>query len=93
MYNNDLRIKEKIEGYKNQIDNIRNDFRQNLKPRLTELSQKQLIKDLLCTIQYDIDDFLIKNDIKISIYVSILDHQLIIIGSTLFDQIIWEIIQ
>lgn len=93
MYNQDQIIENRIDFLKNQLETIQNDFRTNLKPKLNNYQYKSLTKMLLKNIQNDIDNFLERNDLRISVYVSVLNQNLIVVGLTLIDELVWENIQ
>lgn len=90
MYNKDSVVKGRIEFLTNQLETIRDDFRTNLKPKLIKYEHSTLTKVLLENIQSDINFFLERNELKISVYVTILDQELVILGISLIDQLVWE---
>jgi hypothetical protein len=93
MYNQDSVIKEKVKFLQNQLETIHDDFRTNLKPSLIKYEHNFLTRILLENIQKEIDWFLERNGLKISVYVSILNQNLVVIGRTLVDELVWEQIQ
>lgn len=93
MYNQDSIIEKRVDFLKTQLETIKNDFRTNLKPTLIKYEHSLLSNQLLENIQREIDHFLERNGLKISVYVSILNNNLVIIGRTLVDELIWEQIQ
>lgn len=93
MYNQDSVIEKKVEFLKNQLETIQNDFRTNLKPTLIKYEYNALTRALLENIQREIDYFLERNELKISVYVSMLNGNLVVIGRTLVDELVWEQIQ
>lgn len=84
---------KKIEFLKNQLETIQNDFRTNLKPTLIKYEYNSLTRALLENIQREIDYFLERNELKISVYVSMLNQNFVVIGRTLVDELVWEQIQ
>lgn len=93
MYNQDSVIENRVEFLKNQLETIQNDFRTNLKPILTKYKYNALTRALLENIQREIDYFLERNGLKISVYVSMLNQNLVVIGRTLVDELVWKQIQ
>ena len=86
-------IEDRIDFLKTQLETIRNDFRENLKPTLTKYEFSPLTRSLLEDIQIEINYFLKRNNLPISIYVSMLNERLVFLGRTLVDEIVWESIQ
>jgi hypothetical protein len=93
MYNQDLAIQHRIDSLKDQLETIQNDFRDNLKPVLLKYEYHKLTPALLKNIQGIINYFLERNQLKISVCVNLLNENLIIFGSTLIDELVWEQIQ
>lgn len=93
MSKQDCIIENRIEFLKNQLETIQNDFRSNLKPTLLKYEYNAFTHSLLENIQREIDVFLERNQLKISVYISIFNQNLVVLGSTLIDEIVWEQIQ
>ena len=93
MFNQDSMIEKRVEFLKTQLDTIKTDFRTNLKPTLIKYEYNALTNALLENIQREIDYFLERNELRISVYVSVFNRNLVIIGRTLIDEIVWEGIQ
>jgi hypothetical protein len=92
-YNQESVIQHRIDYLKSQLETIQNDFRTNLKPSLIKYEYNKLNRTLLEDIQREIDYFLERNQLKISVYISVLNQNLIILGRELIDELIWEQIQ
>lgn len=87
-------ITEKRLGFlKNQLETIQDDFRENLKPKLCKYEYNAITDELLYNIQREIDYFLERNNLKINVYLSVFNQNIIIVGRTLIDEIVWEAIQ
>ena len=90
MYNNDSVIEKRVDSLKNQFETAQDDFQKNLKPSLIKYEYNILTKALLENIDTEIHSFLERNEIGISVYVTTLNDNLIILGNTLIDEIVWE---
>ncbi|MCK9430060.1 MAG: hypothetical protein M0R17_08660 [Candidatus Omnitrophica bacterium] len=93
MYNENSVIEKKVEFLKNQLETIQLDFRTNLKPSLIKYEYNALTKLNLENIQREIDYFLYRHQLKISVHISMSNQKLKLIGDTLVDEIVWEQIQ
>lgn len=93
MYNKDSVIEQRVEGLKNELERIQDDFRTNLKPTLIKYEYNLLTRVLLENIQREIDYFLERNGLKISVYVTVFNENLVVIGRTLVDELVWVSIQ
>jgi len=93
MYNQDSIIKERVGFLKNQLEIIQDDFKKKLKPSLLKYEYNLLTPNLIENIQREIDFFLSNHQLKISVYVSVLNRNIVVLGRTLIDEIVWEQIQ
>ena len=91
--NEEMFIDRKIEFLKTSLEDIREDFRVNLKPKLKEFEYTEFTHAKLEQIQNIIKRFINKNSINIKVCVYKYNDNIVIIGNTLIDEIVWEHIQ
>jgi len=76
---------EKLENWKSKFV--------ELKSKLISFENTALTMAKLTEIQYLVDDFVRYNDIHIKLYVNQIDQDIVIMGRTLEDELVWESIQ
>ena len=92
--NEEMFIDRKIEFLKTSLEDIREDFRVNLKPKLKEFEYTEFTVAKLEEIQNIINRFLNKNRIGIiNVSVYRYNDNIVIIGDTIIDEIVWQHIQ
>lgn len=92
MYNRDLVIKERIDSFSGQYSQLKENFK-SVYDKLKEFEYKPLTQSNIQECQMIIDRFLEQNNLKISVYVEVYEQNLVILGRTIIDEIVWESIQ
>lgn len=93
MIDRDAIFQERVDFLKNQLQLIRTDFNENLKPKILSFECKPFTMSNIESIQREIDHFLERNELRISVYVHRLSDSLSIVGRTIIDELVWEQIQ
>ena len=89
----DPSVNVRVKLLKDQLESIRGDFHKSLKPKLMSHQYKALTQAELESMQEEVNHFLARNQLNISVYVTTIYHDIVVIGRTLVDEIVWEGIQ
>lgn len=82
--------KNKIVLLKQQINNVRTDYINNLKPFIDSCLDKPITSNLLENVAEEIQIFAKRNNLNMSMYITTIDDQLAIFGTSVESQIIWD---
>lgn len=93
MFDNDTIIAKRVDFLKHEFQKVYNDFQQNLKPKLLLFEHEPFSKQMLVEIQNEIDHFLHRNNLKISVYATSYKRSILILGETMIDNLVWESFQ
>ena len=93
MIDRDAIFQERVDFLKNQLQSIRTDFSINLKPKILSFECQPLTRLDTEIIQGEIDQFLERNKLRISVYAHLLSDRIVIVGRTIIDELVWEQIQ
>lgn len=92
MINRDLVIKERIDSLSERYSQLKENFK-SIHDKLKEFEYKQLTQSNIQECQMIIDRFLEQNNLKISVYVEVYEQNIVVLGRTIIDEIVWESIQ
>ena len=92
MINRDLVIKERVDSLSERYSQLKENFK-SIYDKLKEFEYKQLTQSNIQECQMIIDRFLEQNNLKISVYVEVYEQNLVVLGRTIIDEIVWESIQ
>jgi hypothetical protein len=89
MHNNKEIVERRAEMFKSQLDKARDDYKNNLCPNLQSFELRPLTKVVLETIQREVNSFLERNELAITVYVEPFEEGIYLMGRTLIDEIVW----
>lgn len=92
MHDQRIILERKIKSFEEELGEIQYDYRTNLRCKFSNYLLKPFTRALKEEIQRDIESFLERNNLNITLYVyDLIDGETIcIVGNTLIDQLIWE---
>lgn len=85
------KVNSKLYRWENDLRLIQHNYRTKVKPIIESSIGKPLTHATIEVLQQSIDLFLYDIDIKVNV-IKVNDNDLVIIGNTLTDQLVWEII-
>lgn len=85
------KVNSKLYRWENDLGLIQHGYQTKVKPIIESAIGKPLTRATIEVLQQSIDLFLYDIDIKVNV-IKVNDNDLVIIGNTLTDQLVWEII-
>ena len=88
-----IAIIEKAKRLNKEIEKCKYDFKYGLLPKLESMICEPLTKALIEECKNLVNEFLERNNLDISVNVTIKDQCLVMMGNGLMDEIVWRYIQ